>query len=134
MWGRAADGRRWRAWFDQTMPGHLIAAACHLLAADRTCAYLQTEDDDGPAGEPGAHHEGADSAEQAQRPDRSPNGPQWVPLETVLALAREVVTQTGRTGPRAIAEGVRARGVPVSARRARKVAAILLAERAAGLF
>ncbi|WP_369825081.1 DUF317 domain-containing protein [Kitasatospora sp. Root107] len=44
--GRDANGTRWRAWFDQSTPAHLIKAACHQLTAERTCAYLQDLADD----------------------------------------------------------------------------------------
>ncbi|MFF2041849.1 hypothetical protein ACFVVX_15585 [Kitasatospora sp. NPDC058170] len=57
-----------------------------------------------------------------------------MPLETLIAAAREVVAETGCTSATALADGVRARGILVGTERARKIAALLKAERAAGLL
>ncbi|MCG6496996.1 DUF317 domain-containing protein [Kitasatospora sp. A2-31] len=110
LWGLHDDGRRWHAHFDAATPAHLIAAACHPLDEHPTCAFAP-ETADCPHGD---------------RPN--------APLETLLAAAREVVAETGRTSATALAEGVRARGIPVGTARARKIAALLKAERAAGLL
>ncbi|MBV6695528.1 hypothetical protein KV557_00105 [Kitasatospora aureofaciens] len=129
--GWDAAGRRWRAWFDQATPAHLIAAACHPLTR-RICAYLPAAAD-AYIDEPGGDSTGA--VPEAATPDPQPViGPEGAPFETVLDVAREVVQQTGRIGPRAIATGVRARGFAIGSKRAQRIAEILKAERAAGLL
>ncbi|MFJ7278319.1 DUF317 domain-containing protein [Kitasatospora sp. NPDC098663] len=131
--GQDAAGRRWRAWFDQATPAHLIAAACHPLTP-RTCAYAEKP---APAGNPRPAHHGHDrnpAAGTCRPVPRRTTALEGAPLDTLLAVAREVVLENGRIGERSIAAGVRARGIGIGTERAQKIAARLHAERAASLL
>ncbi|MGW2542006.1 DUF317 domain-containing protein [Kitasatospora sp. NPDC001574] len=110
LWGRGDDGLRWHAHFDAATPAHLIAAACHPLGEQHVCPH---------------------AGNGAEVPYGGLAGD---PPETLLSAAREVVAETGRTSAKALATGLRARGIPIGTERARTIAALLKAERAAGLL
>ncbi|GLW58158.1 hypothetical protein Kpho01_61690 [Kitasatospora phosalacinea] len=135
LWGLDEGGERWQVRFSDTIPAHLVAAACRPLVEDEDEELLRAEavpcpvaavlPDDVDEAAPASDERPAEPA--SRTPRKRVKG---APLESVLRIAREDLPEGSPVNIRTVSAAVRARGFGISTRRAQEAVAVLRSERA----